>query len=388
MQKTPPVLWALMFGNFVVGTGVMVVPGTLNEISAGLDVSVAKAGQLISASAVVVGVGAPLLAGLVAGWDRRLLLTLMMLWYALVLAASALAPSYETLLALRILTALTPAVFTPQAAASVGQLVPPEERGRAITFAFLGWSVASVLGMPLGAWVGGHFGWRAAFALVAVLAAISTVWVWRAMPNGVKPPALSLAAWGSVLRSQGLMTVVLVTLLSATAQFAVFAYMAPIFKTTLGATPNDITALFFWFGLFGLAGNVWVSRNIDSVGASRAVLMMLCAMAISLALWPLGTSVWSMALVVIPWAIGCFAGNSAQQARLVGIAPTLAPATIALNTSGMYAGQALGALAGGYVIAQGGMVQLHWLGFALMVLAVGVSVWAGRMKAPVTGTKT
>jgi predicted MFS family arabinose efflux permease len=370
-----------MFGNFVIGTGVMVVPGTLNEISAGLDVSVAKAGQLISANALVVGLGAPLLAALVAGWDRRRLLALMMFWYALVLAASALSPNYETLLLLRVLTALSPAVFTPQAAASLGQLVPPQERGRAITFVFLGWSVASVLGMPMAAWVGGHFGWRAAFAMVAVLAFISAIWVWRAMPNDVKPPALSLAAWGGVLRAGNLMTLVLVTLLSATAQFSVFAYMAPIFKTTLGATPNDITALFFWFGLFGLAGNVWISRNIDRLGAPRAVLFTLCLMALSLAIWPLGTSVWSMGLVVIPWALGCFAGNSAQQARLVGIAPALAPATIALNTSGMYAGQALGALAGGAVIAAGGMAQLHWLGFVLMVIAVMASLWAAQMKS-------
>ncbi len=381
-QKTslPPVLWALMAGNFVIGTGVMVVPGTLNEISGSLQVSVPTAGQLLSAGAVVMGFGAPLFAGLVAGWDRRRLLALSMAWYALFLALSALAPSYSTLMAMRLLTVLSPAIFTPQAAACVGLLVPPEQRGRAVTFIFLGWSVASVLGMPLGAWVGGHYGWRTAFGLVAVLAAISAVWVWRAMPNHIRPAALSLPAWVGVLRSPALMLAVAVTLLSAFGQFALFSYMAPFYKTTLGASPDVISALFFWFGLFGLAGNVWVSRHIDSLGAPRAVLITLTLIALSLLLWPLGTSPWLMAAIIIPWGLGCFACNSAQQARLVSLGPTLAPATIALNTSAMYAGQALGAASGGWVIARGHMPDLHWLGLGVVVVAMGVSVWAGRLQ--------
>jgi len=147
----PHSLWALMVGNFVIGTGVMAVPGTLNDISDSLQVSVPQAGQLITAGAILMGVGAPLFASLVAGWDRRRLLTLSLLWYAVFMAISALAPSYGWLLVLRVLAVIPPAIFTPQAAACVGLLVPEKQRGKAITFVFLGWSVASVLGMPLSA---------------------------------------------------------------------------------------------------------------------------------------------------------------------------------------------------------------------------------------------
>src|SRR3954451_1857971 len=159
----PAVLWPMLFGNFVIATGVMTVPGTLNEISSNLSVSVATAGQLISAGAVLMCVGAPLCAALVAGWDRRRLLALSMAWYALLHLACALAPDFEVLLVLRVLALVSPAIFTPQAAACVGLLVPPEQRGRAITFIFVGWSVASVLGLPMGAVVGGTYGWRSAF---------------------------------------------------------------------------------------------------------------------------------------------------------------------------------------------------------------------------------
>src|SRR4051812_46762158 len=183
----PAVLWPMLFGNFVIGTGVMAVPGTLNEISSDLSVSVATAGQLISAGALLMCIGAPLMAALVAGWDRRRLLALSMAWYGLLHIACTAATSFGMLMPLRVLTMISPAIFTPQAAACIGLLVPAHQPGRAITFVFLGWSVASVLGMPIGALIGGTFGWRTAFLVIAALSLASGVWVWRALPDGIKP---------------------------------------------------------------------------------------------------------------------------------------------------------------------------------------------------------
>ena len=149
-----------MFGNFVIGCGVMVVPGTLNDIARSLQVSVALAGQLIAIAAATMAFGAPLLAGWVAGFDRRRLLALALLWYGAGHGLSALMPSYAALWPVRAATMLGAAVFTPQAAAAIGFMAAPQERGRAITFIFLGWSVASVLGLPMSAWLGETFGWR------------------------------------------------------------------------------------------------------------------------------------------------------------------------------------------------------------------------------------
>jgi predicted MFS family arabinose efflux permease len=374
----PAVLWALLFGNFVIGTGVMVVPGTLNEISASLHVSVATAGQLISASALLMCLGAPLCAAVVAGWDRRRLLALSMLWYAALHLACALMPSFGTLLPVRVLAVLSPAIFTPQAAACVGLLVPPEQRGRAITFVFLGWSVASVLGMPLAALIGGLLGWRSAFVAISVLSLLSAAWVWRAMPNGVKPPALSLAAWRETLQSKPLMLCIAVTVLYSAGQFVLFSYFAPYYKARIGITPLELSLLFAWFGAFGFLGNMLMSRHIDHIGAARSVMIGIACMAVSLLIWPLGTSLILAALVSIPWALGCFSSNSAQQARLVGIAPGLAAGSIALNSSAMYAGQALGAGSGGWLIANDRMDMLHWVGFAGLLLAMAVSWLATR----------
>lgn len=383
-KALPRSLWALMMGNFVIGTGVMVVPGTLNDISASLNVSIPQAGQLITAAAILMGLGAPAFATLVAGWDRRRLLTLSLVWYALLTGICALAPNYATLLPLRVLAVIAPAVFTPQAAASVGLLVSPAQRGRAITFVFLGWSVASVMGMPLSAWIGGTLGWRWAFGLVAAMSVVSAAWVWREMPDGIRPAALSRQAWGQTLGSAPLMLAVGVTLLSAFGQFTLFSYFAPYFFQTLGLGGGALSLMFLWFGAFGLAGNVGLSRWIDGIGAPRAVLLTLGAMVLSLLLWPLGQAgIWQQALVLVPWALGCFACNSAQQARLVHLSPALAPATVALNTSAMYGGQALGAALGGLLIAQGHMLRLHKVGLVVLILAMALSVWAARLhKSP------
>jgi predicted MFS family arabinose efflux permease len=372
-------LWALMMGNFVIGTGVMAVPGTLNDISQSLGVSIPQAGQLITAGAILMGLGAPVFATLVAGWDRRRLLSLSLAWYALLMAISAMAPSYAALLPLRVLTVIAPAIFTPQAAASVGLLVSPAQRGRAITFVFLGWSVASVLGMPLTAWISGTLGWRWAFGLVALMAAASAWWVWRAMPDGIRPAALSRKAWGQTLGSPAIMLALSVTMVLGFGQFILFSYFAPYFVQTLGLGGGGLSLLFLWFGAFALAGNVGMARWIDRLGTSRAVLFSISAIALSLLLWPLGQAgLWQQMLVMVPWALGCFAANSAQQARVVHLSPVLAPASVSLNTSAIYAGQALGAALGGLLIAQGQLLQLNSVGLAVVLASMALSVWASR----------
>jgi predicted MFS family arabinose efflux permease len=370
-----------MAGNFAIGCGVMVTTGTLNDVVHSLGVSVAVGGQLMSIAAVVMAVGAPLMAAVVAGFDRRRLLTLALLWFAVGHALSAAMPDFAGLAAARALAVLGAAVFTPQAAAAIGVMAPPDQRGRAITFVFLGWSISSVLGMPASAWVGEVFGWRWAYAGVAVLAGIGALAVWRAMPDGVRPAALSRANWVSALTHPGLMAVVMVTALSSAGQFTLFAYFAPYYKQVLGATPAQISLLLLWFGVVGVVGNVLVARHIDRLGSAHTVALTLGCMAASLAAWSLGVDLPSMAVVLAPWALGCFSSNSAQQARLGLAAPALASALIALNSSAMYLGQALGAASGGAVVARQGFGPLHWIGLAWMLAAVALSLWAqARMK--------
>jgi DHA1 family inner membrane transport protein len=373
--------WSLLAGNFVIGCGVMVVGGTLNDITQDLHISVSRGGQLIALAALFMGVGAPLLAALVSRWDRRKLLTWTMLWYALGHGLCALAPDDHWLAMLRALTVLSAAVFTPQAAATVGFMSTPANRGRHITFVFLGWSIASVAGMPLAAWVGERVGWRVAMGLVA-LAGVASAWaVHRHLPHGIRPPGVSWRSWRKVLSSPLLMAVVLVTACQSAGQFTLLAYIAPFYKQVYGASPEQISLMFVWFGALALTGNFLLNRVVDRVGAARAVTLTLSMMALSLLLWPLAPNLIWFGLALLPWAISGFATNSGQQARLGGLSPRLAPALMALNTSAIYLGQALGASGGGWVLQHQGWGPMHWLGLAWMAVAWALSWWAQQAQA-------
>ncbi len=377
-RASPAVLWCFLLGNFVIGFGVLMVPGGLNDISHDLQVSVAQAGLLITAGSILMCLSAPVFATVLARHDRRKLLTYVMLWYGLAHALCVFMPSFNEILWLRVVAMVAPAIFTPQAAACMGQLASPQTRGKAITFVFLGWSLASVIGMPVAAWMSEVYGWRSVFVLQAVLSAISAAWVWVVLPKGLMPPVMSLSAWRQTFASQPLMFTVLVTVISASGQFVLTAYLAPYYKFALNTSPADMSLLFGWFGACGLLGNVLLSKNIDRLGAAKAVNFGLLLMSLSLLCWSLGTTVWWALLLLTPWGLGMFATNSAQQARLIQISPALASGSVALNTSAIYLGQAIGAAGGGWIIQHNAMMQLHWFGGIGVLLALAMSLAAAR----------
>lgn len=368
--------WAVLLGNFFIGCGVMVVSGGLNDLTRDLHISITQGGHLIAVAAVMMGCGAPVLASLVSRLDRRHLLVVSLVWYAMGHALCALASGYAMLLPIRALTVLGAAVFTPQAAATIGHISPPHQRAKNITFIFMGWSVASVIGMPMAAWVGERLGWRVAMSLVSIGAGIAALLLWRVLPQGVRTPALPLRAWKRVFRSPLMMAVVLVTACQSAGQQTVLAYAAPYFKFGYGASPEQISLMFAWFGSLALTGNLLLNRFIDRIGAARAVTGTLILMACGMVLWPWANALPFLAVMILPWAISGFATNSGQQARLGGLSPRLAPALLALNTSGIYLGHAAGATGGGWLLQRGPYSNLPYLGLVWMLLALGLSAWA------------
>ena len=374
-----PRLLALAVGNFVIATGMLVVPGMLNEMAADLDRPVTTVGQLTTAFAMAVAIGAPLLAVTTTRIDRRTLLVFALGLCAAAHVSAALAPGFLTLVAARVAAGLAAALFTPQAAATVGLLVPPEKRGGAMAFVFLGFSVGNIAGLPLGTWVGAQFGWRTTMAAVAALALIVMLWARFALPAKLAVTPLDRRAWGEIARHRALVATILVTVLSGAAQFVLFAYIAPAMQA-IGATPAVLGLSFMWFGVFGFVGNVIGARTIDRLGPPRVVLIALGLILAAFVLWPMAqASIAATFAVLALWGLGCFAANSAQQVRLVGLSLRLAPASVAFNSSAIYLGQALGAVFGALVISQVGLGGLSYAGLAVMIAAIAMSQWAERL---------
>ncbi|WP_394778231.1 MFS transporter [Undibacterium sp.] len=379
-------LWSLTLGNFAIGTGALIVPGMLNELSSDLEVAPAAIGIIISSFAMTICFGGPFLAGWTSAIERRVLLTAALLLYALMHTLAAFAPGYLSLMAIRVVTAIGAALFTAQAAATAGLLVPAEQRGKAIGLVFLGWSIAAVVGVPSGAYLGAHIGWRWTIALVGALSALFALWVWIQIPARLFVPAMDKAAWRALFANKALLLAISVTAIQGVGQFTLFSYIAAVLKNFIQAGPTTISILFACFGVTGVLGNLLASRFMDRLGTTQVGQYAMGSMLIALAFWPLARdSLGITVLLILFWGLGCFALNGVQQARLVEMAPALAPASVSLNSSAIYLGQALGALTGGAMISAGHLADLSIVGAVLTAVAMLVSQLAMKMSHKAAG---
>lgn len=369
-----------MFGNFIIGTGVLLPAGLLNDFTADFSISASRAGMMLFVGGLVVGIGAPVFAALTSRIDRRLILTAALLLYAAGHVAAALAQGFELQLFIRAVTVVGAAVYTPQAASTVGLLVPPEKRAGAIAFIFIGWSAASVAGIPLGTLLSDILGWRMVYAVMAGLSALAALCVWLTLRPKLFVTPLSLAAWKETFSSPLLWLVFMVTLFSMSGQFTMFSYIAPILRDGFAATPANISIMFAVVGIAGVTGNTIASRVVTRFGIDRVIAIALLSLCVGFLGFVL---VWGQifpAMVAgIFWGLGSFSSNSLQQSRLVALAPHLAAATVALNTSVVYLGQSVGSVAGGRMIDAGNMIATPFVALGFMVLALALSVLAERI---------
>lgn len=385
-------LLSLAFGNFVIGSGALVFIGMLDSVASELDVSIAAAGQIAGLYSLGICVSGPLLGALTSRMDRRNLLTISLGLFAVGHAAAALVHSYAALLAVRVLTSFAGTLYTPQAAGTAALLVPAERRARTMAFVFLGWSLSAVLGLPAGAWIGTHFGYRTALWLTAGLATLGTLIGFVQLPRALHVATITGEAWRALVRHPTLIRVVSVTMIHASAQFVLFSYLVVAYRDALGAGPDLTAILLGVMGLAGFIGNIVAGALADRLGTERvihaAIALMLCAFVLWLGMFALGPSTSSTVLAfaaALIWGSGNFSANSMQQVRLVNLAPALASVSVALNTSAIYLGQFIGAGVGGLVLTaeltKPASRALPYIGLPVFVFALWVSIRAQRRAA-------
>jgi len=371
-----------MLGNFVTGAAVLAPAGMLSELASGLDVSIRSAALLITFGAVVLCVGSPLTAWLTSRIERRALLGGTLAVLAIGNFASAFAPDYVLLLTIRVVMVAIGSLYTPQAAGTVGLITPVEKRGSTMAYVFLGWSLAVAAGLPLVTFMADRYGWRAAFGGIGAMAALSCLLlVWR-LPGGLFGAPVELKTWVELARNRLIVLLLLITTLQMSGQFVTFTFMAPLLRQLTGAGPDAVGLVFAIFGVFGFVGLVIASRIVDAWGGYKTSLLSTALLLAGVGVWALGAgSLIAMTVGVMIWGLGFASTNSMQQVRLVGAAPALATASVSLNTSVLYVGQALGSAIGGVLFAGGLPYLFGYVSIGFVTLAVAAVLATRRMSA-------
>jgi predicted MFS family arabinose efflux permease len=367
---------ALMLGNILTGCSVLAPAGMLMELSQGLDVTIRDAGLLITFGAIMLCIGSPVTAWLTSRIERRTLLTTTLAVLALTNLASAFAPDYTTLLVIRLFMLAIGALYTPQAAGTAALIVPPEKRGSTIAYIFLGWSLAAAVGLPLITFIASRYGWRAVYGSIGLMGCFSLLLLaWR-LPRGLIGAPVDLKTWVDVARNRMIVLLLLITTLQMSGQFVVFTFMGPLLTKLTGAGPDAVGLVFALYGIFGFVGIAIATRIVDSWGAYKTSLLFTVTMLTGITGWALSAGTYPlMACSVAIWGLGFASTNSMQQVRLVGAAPALASASVSLNTSVLYIGQAVGSAIGGVLYARdllhgSGYVAMGFVAMALTIVAM------------------
>lgn len=366
-------------GSFAIGTGEFVIMGLLPEVALDLNVAIPQAGHVISAYALGVVIGAPLLAVLASGWPRRRLLIALMIAFGLGNFASAIAPSYLLLNLLRFVAGLPHGTYFGVAALVAASMASPGRRGQAVGQVMLGLTIATLVGVPIAAWLGQVLGWRAAFVFVGALAILSAVLIRLELPDiPAEVGASPLRELGALKRPQVWLTLA-IGAIGFGGLFSVFSYVKPTMMTLAGMPLEQVPVVLALFGVGMVLGNIIGPRFAD-----RALMPTVCGLLI----W--GTFIlgaysftayhpWlgSMNVLLVGTLVAL---GPVLQIRLMDVAGDAQTLAAALNHSAFNAANALGAWLGGVAVTAGlGWSATGWVG-ALLALA-GLAVCAVAVKS-------
>ncbi|MGW7413948.1 MFS transporter [Streptomyces sp. NPDC054863] len=371
----PLALLALAIGAFGIGTTEFVIMGLLPDVAADFGVSVPTAGFLVTGYALGVMFGAPLMTVLGTRISRKNMLMLLMGLFIVGNVVSAVAPTFSMMIVGRVIASLAHGAFFGIGAVVAAELVAPEKKAGAISMMFTGLTVANVVGVPLGTFVGQSAGWRVTFFLVAALGIVGLAGIAKLVPDVPKAEGVSLRHELAAFRNVQVLLAMAMTVLGFGGVFAAITYIAPMMTDVAGYAESSVTWLLVLFGLGMVAGNLTGGKFAD-----RRLMPMLFAalggLAVVLALFTFGAQnkVTAAVAVFLIGALG-FATVPPLQKRVLDYAhgaPTLASA---VNIGAFNLGNALAAWLGGIVIAAGyGYTSPNWVGAALAASALLLAV--------------
>jgi predicted MFS family arabinose efflux permease len=369
------VFW-LALAAFAIGTEAFVIAGLMPAIAADLQISLAATGQLVTAYALTYAIGSPVLAVAFNNLDRRLVLALALCAFIAGNLLAVAATSFTMLLLSRMLMALGAGLCMPTALAVSVAIASPERRGRAIALVTSGMTVATVLGVPLGTWIGAHFGWRATFVLVAALGAIALAGLLFGLPGGLPRHTATLIQRIAVARHGAVLHALAVTIFWGLGGFTVLTYLSVPLQG-LGFSATEIGLALLVFGSAAAIGNVMGGTLADRIGpavtATLGLVIMMFALTLESVTLKFGPPQYARPIflvLIFCWGIGGWTFYPGQVANLVRIEPQASTIALSLNASAMYFGFAIGGALGGLVLAVLSPSDLGWVGGSSEAVAV------------------
>ncbi|MDU6926192.1 MFS transporter [Franconibacter helveticus] len=381
----PLALLALTISAFAIGTTEFVIVGLVPTIAEQLGVSLPSAGLLVSLYALGVAVGAPVLTALTGNVPRKQLLVGLMALFTAGNLLAWLSPGYETLVVARVMTGLAHGVFFSIGSTIATSLVPKEKAASAIAIMFGGLTVALVTGVPLGTFIGQHFGWRETFLAVSALGVIALISSLILVPNDIPGRAVAgLKAQLKVLTHPRLLMIYAITALGYGGVFTAFTFLAPMMQDLAGFSPAAVSWILLGYGVAVAIGNIWGGKLADRHGAVPALKFIFAALAALLLIFQFTASLHYAALVtVLVMGIFAFGNVPGLQVYVVQKAEQYAPDAVdvasGLNIAAFNVGIALGSITGGQTVAHIGLAQTPWIGAVIVAVALGLVMLSGRL---------
>jgi len=381
----PLALLALTISAFAIGTTEFVIVGLVPTIAEQLSISLPSAGLLVSVYALGVAVGAPVLTALTGKLPRKKLLTGLMVLFTAGNLLAWLSPNYETLVIARLVTGLAHGVFFSIGSTIATSLVAKEKAASAIAIMFGGLTVALVTGVPLGTFIGQHFGWRETFLAVSFIVIVALISSMILVPKNIPTRAVaSLKDQLKVLTHSRLLIIYAITALGYGGVFTAFTFLTPMMQDLAGYSPQAVSWILLGYGVSVAVGNIWGGKLADRHGAVPALKFIFTALAALLLLFQFTASSHIAALVtVLMMGVFAFGNVPGLQVYVVQKAQEYTPNAVdvasGLNIAAFNIGIALGSLIGGQTVQRFGLAQTPWIGAVIVVGALLLIGLSGRL---------
>lgn len=379
-------VYLLTVVSFIVGMVELIIGGILDLVAADLQVSIGRAGLLITVFSLVFAIAAPILLVMTSHIERKRLMILSLFVFLIGNLIAVFSPTYSVLLIARIVSAASGSLLTVLCITIASSIVSKQYVGRAIGIVVMGISGSLVLGVPIGLILGHQFGWKMPFVLIAFLTLCLIVGVYFLMGRVEPQPTVAIKQQLSTLKDSKILFAQLTTFLFLAGHFTFYAYFTPFLKSTMNMSGTWVSATYLVFGVAAVLGGGIGGTLADRFGSKRVIVIVTASFALSLFILPYMTfAVIPFLLFVIVWGMASWAITPPLQSYLIAVAPETAAIQQSLNNSALHFGIAFGSFVGSFVIERATVNVNATVGSLFVLLALGSAIFSmTRSTAPLT----